>query len=398
MSKALAYTLAVSDEATWSLAVVSLDAEALLGRLLSDVKSIADEIVVLDTGSNDRTRQIAESFGARVVDFDWAGDFSAARNRSFEECSSDWILWLDVDDRVTPTSLEALQKLKSSMPSEVDVIKLDHHLRFDDSGSEVVLLRVRDRIVRRSAGLQWEHAACEELADVSSRTAYYPDATVESRPMDGQARGSGEGLNILEGLVEQGGSSPHVLFNLARELEELAQFEEALRVFNEYLALEDDVRWRRYRAMILAARCCAALGRTKEELALLYNAVVRFPAWAEAWVAIGVHYYENSRWDAAIPFLAAARGLKRPQEGYVEPTCYTWAPADYLSVCHSELGMYEEALAEAVESLRHVPDRERAFRNVAFYLDKLKMAEDEPAGKLIAAQVGGDAAQLEPDS
>ena len=58
---------------------------------------LVDEIVIADTGSTDRTRELAASFGARVVEFPWCDDFGAARNASLEQATGRWVLWLDAD-------------------------------------------------------------------------------------------------------------------------------------------------------------------------------------------------------------------------------------------------------------------------------------------------------------
>jgi tetratricopeptide (TPR) repeat protein len=76
--------------------------EAMLPQCLNSVKDVVDEMVVLDTGSSDRTCQIAEEFGAKVHHFEWCNDFSAARNESLKYVGGDWVLVLDADEVLTP--------------------------------------------------------------------------------------------------------------------------------------------------------------------------------------------------------------------------------------------------------------------------------------------------------
>src|SRR3712207_9594713 len=83
---------------TLSLCMIVKDEEAMLGRTLAAIREHVDEIVVVDTGSQDRTVEIAESFGAKVVHHEWTGDFSEARNVSLEAATSDWIIYLDADE------------------------------------------------------------------------------------------------------------------------------------------------------------------------------------------------------------------------------------------------------------------------------------------------------------
>jgi glycosyltransferase involved in cell wall biosynthesis/Tfp pilus assembly protein PilF len=85
-----------------------------LGRCLESVSALEPEIVVVDTGSTDGTREVAQSFGARVISFPWQDDFSAARNRSLKEARGRWILVLDADEAIATDDLPKLRKLLAS--------------------------------------------------------------------------------------------------------------------------------------------------------------------------------------------------------------------------------------------------------------------------------------------
>ena len=75
------------------------DEERNLEACLAPIAALFDEIVIVDTGSLDRTKEIARQFNARVFDFEWSDDFSAARNESMRHATGEWIFWLDADDR-----------------------------------------------------------------------------------------------------------------------------------------------------------------------------------------------------------------------------------------------------------------------------------------------------------
>jgi glycosyltransferase involved in cell wall biosynthesis len=101
---------------TLSVCIITLNEEANIGRTLASVKDIADEIIVLDSGSTDATVAIAESYGARVFHEPWKG-FARQKNSSLAKATCDWILSLDADEEVSPelaASIKAL--LKSGGP------------------------------------------------------------------------------------------------------------------------------------------------------------------------------------------------------------------------------------------------------------------------------------------
>ena len=102
---------------TLSLCMIVKDEEEFLSNCLNSVKGIVDEMIVVDTGSSDRTVEIAEYFGARVLSHPFGGDFSEARNASIRKASSDWIRVLDADEEIeqedAPKIRELIQKEKA---------------------------------------------------------------------------------------------------------------------------------------------------------------------------------------------------------------------------------------------------------------------------------------------
>src|SRR5262249_55825806 len=83
-----------------SLCMIVKDEEANLPACLGSVADLVDEVVVVDTGSADRTREVAARYGAKVYDFAWVDSFAAARNESLRHATGDWVLWLDADGRL----------------------------------------------------------------------------------------------------------------------------------------------------------------------------------------------------------------------------------------------------------------------------------------------------------
>jgi tetratricopeptide (TPR) repeat protein len=81
-----------------------------LPKCLSSVVNVVDEMIVLDTGSSDRTPSIAREFGAKVYDFVWCNDFSKARNAALKYVTGDWVLVLDADETLTPKIVPYLKK------------------------------------------------------------------------------------------------------------------------------------------------------------------------------------------------------------------------------------------------------------------------------------------------
>jgi len=98
-------------KATLSLCMIVKDEEHNIGKCLINLRPLADEMIVVDTGSSDRTKALAEIFGAKVYDFEWNNDFSAARNHSLSKASGDWILVMDADEIISSKDHDAFRNI-----------------------------------------------------------------------------------------------------------------------------------------------------------------------------------------------------------------------------------------------------------------------------------------------
>jgi tetratricopeptide (TPR) repeat protein/glycosyltransferase involved in cell wall biosynthesis len=102
-----------------SVVMIVKDESKFLKGCLESVAGIADEIVVVDTGSTDGTQEIAAGFGAKVVHHAWTDDFSAARNVSLDHATGDWALWIDADERLAEGNADLLKYLIVEAQPEV---------------------------------------------------------------------------------------------------------------------------------------------------------------------------------------------------------------------------------------------------------------------------------------
>ena len=102
-----------------SLCLITKNEEKYLEQCLNSVKGIVDEIIVVDTGSDDKTKEIAKKFNAKIFDFKWVDDFSAARNESLKHATKDWILVLDADEIIEKEHLEIIKEAIDSAEENI---------------------------------------------------------------------------------------------------------------------------------------------------------------------------------------------------------------------------------------------------------------------------------------
>ena len=96
--------------ATISLCMIVKNEEKYLARCLDSVANLVEEIIIVDTGSTDRTTEIASNYTSKIYSHLWTDDFSDARNYSFSKASMDYCMWMDADDVLEKTEEEKLDR------------------------------------------------------------------------------------------------------------------------------------------------------------------------------------------------------------------------------------------------------------------------------------------------
>ena len=111
---------------TVSLCMIVKNEEKILDRCLSTVADLVDEIVIVDTGSTDATKEIARRYTEKIYDFQWIDDFSAARNFAFSRAQMDYIYSADADEVLSEENRERFRQLKETLLPEIEVVQMKY--------------------------------------------------------------------------------------------------------------------------------------------------------------------------------------------------------------------------------------------------------------------------------
>lgn len=109
---------------TISLCMIVKNEEKVLARCLDSVSDLVDEIIIVDTGSVDRTKEIAARYTDKIYDFEWIFDFSAARNFAFSKATCDYIYSADADEVIDEENRERFRVLKENLLSEIEIVQM----------------------------------------------------------------------------------------------------------------------------------------------------------------------------------------------------------------------------------------------------------------------------------
>ena len=337
---------------TISLCMIVKNEGDVLARCLDSARDIADEIVIVDTGSTDATKDIARRYTDKVFDFPWIDDFAAARNASFDHATMEYCLWLDADDVIEDADRERFLDLKRTLSPETDVVMLPYHTAFDDQ-NRPAFSYYRERLVRNSPAYRWT-GAIHEVIELSGHIVY-GEAAISHRKL--RAGDPDRNLRIFEKLLDDGKPlSPREQFYYARELYYHQRYEDAVQMFDAFLNegrgwVENNID-----ACRQMSYCFDAVGRDEEALAALLRSLTYDAPRAETCCDLGRHFLDHGRVDTAVFWyeLALTRQSDPKSGAFVSPDCSGYIPCIQLCVCYDRLGDREKAAAynERAESYK----------------------------------------------
>jgi GT2 family glycosyltransferase/predicted O-methyltransferase YrrM/predicted Zn-dependent protease len=269
-----------------SLTMIVKNEEANLPDCLRGLGDLFDEIVVVDTGSTDGTKAVAESLGATVYEFPWVDSFAAARNAALGHATGQWAFWLDADDRLDDANRARLQALLGSLPGHdaAFVVKC-RCVPSEPGGTATVVDHVR--LVRLGPSVRWEYRVHEQLLPSLRRAGYdvrFTDVTVDHVGYtDPALRGKKleRDLRLLHLEDAERPGEPFTLFNLGSVYHELGRPAEAVPLLQKSIERShprDSIVRKLY---ALVAQCHRQLRQPQEALAACAEGRGHYPDDAE---------------------------------------------------------------------------------------------------------------------
>ena len=326
---------------TISLCMIVRDEEDVLARCLDSVKDVVDEIVIVDTGSVDTTKEIAREYTERVYDFVWCDDFSKARNYAFDKGTMDYLFWLDADDVLPASSKEALLQLKETLDPDVSVVTMPYHVAFDELGKPRFVFK-RERLLKREVGFRWRGAVHEAIS--YSGKVVHSNIVVEHRKL--KQGDPDRNLHIFEKQIAIGADlEPRERFYYARELYYHKRYTEAIQEIESFLKMPAAWLENKLDAYRMIARCYNFLLKPEDAIQALLRSLAEDIPRAETCCEIGWYFMNRKDYRvAAFWYEIAASCQKSIQSGaFVDPDCYDYLPYIQLCVCYYWLGDIEKA-------------------------------------------------------
>ncbi len=353
-------------KATISLCMIVKNEENLIGRCLDSVKGIEDEIIIVDTGSKDKTKEIVGKYTDKVYDYEWIDDFSSARNFSFSKATQDYILWLDADDVIKKNEHAKIITLKENLDPSIDAVSM-----YYDYISPAPIIR-RHRLVKRSNNFKW-FAAVHEYLQVSGNVVN-SDITITHQHMHAF---SDRNIRIYEKLLAKGDHlSPRDRYLYAQELQYHSRHEDAERIYIEFLNANQGEPEDCISVCGKLADHFLASGNTEKHLEYIYKSFNYDTPRAEFCCRLGSHYFKKNQLKQSIFWYKTATELEKPSNctAIIYEDYWTWLPHVYLCECYERLGKNELSFKHHELAAGYAPDPPGFVHNRE-YFNNLRVAE-----------------------
>lgn len=223
--------------------------EKNIERALSWGKGVVAEQIVVDTGSTDRTVELAEKMGAKVYHFAWIDDFSAAKNFAISKATGDWIAFLDADEYFSDEDAKKIPALLAKIPGKWEAV-LTSMLQLDDAGM-VKSVDTHMRLFRRHPDLRYKNRIHEYLSFREERALQFWDATKElsiihtgyTETENKRKREEGRNLRLIQRELAEEPDNYEMLVYLGNEYERLEQWKPAEDAYRRAIAhMPDSVK------------------------------------------------------------------------------------------------------------------------------------------------------------
>lgn len=356
---------------TISLCMIVKDEEKNIGRCLESVKDIVDEIIIVDTGSSDRTKEICSEYGARIFDFEWKDDFAKARNLSIEKASSDWILWMDADMELLIKGGKDLKDCLEKGKEAVYSVKMLHLYGEEAIARKQYYTSYNYLLFRNGLELRFHGAIHEKLifdpdkegAGICSSLEMIHYGYLNCQMTEKAIRN----LRLLVKEKEVNNKDPWIDYHTAAELYRLKDIEGALYALDQAIA----------KFLLLEVLPPALVYRLKYEILLrsgridqaaqgMEKVIELYPDYVELHFLRGVILYLKEQYERALKAFTYCIILGEEHPGYlIRSGSGSFYAYYYMGECYKRMESYEAA-QEAY--------RQAVLYNSGFYPAKARMA------------------------
>lgn len=354
---------------TISLCMIVKNEEAVLDTCLNSIKDLVDEIIIVDTGSTDKTKEIAKKYTDKIYDFKWVDDFSKARNYSFSKATKDYIMWLDADDYLPKEEKPKFKKLKESLDGKVDMYTMIYIYSQDQNGLPTYIQR-KYRLLKRENNYQWESPIHEFINPKGKIVG--TDITIIHNKV--HVNDPNRNMRIFQKMIKEGHKfTTREEYCYADALYREKNYQKAIDVFekfvNKTIGKYTLNQYYLYMALIELADCYKLTNNSEKELDTLFLILKNQLPTVNTLYKIGDFFRRQKKYKLAVYWLELALNTKDSSnnQNYEKYLCYI-----DLGICYYYLKDYQKAYDNNEKAGKISPNNKTYLNNKKLYQQFIK--------------------------
>lgn len=360
---------------TLSLTLIVKNEAHHLPQALRYAHIFADEIIIIDTGSTDNTKEIARKYTEKVYDYKWINDFSAARNFGISKCTKDFVIWLDADDYMTRSVALKIKSLMSGI-IEWDYYLIPYHYTYGKYGNSRLIF-YRERIFRNKKGIKFQYPI-HECIDVPTDAKVVYDNKIQifhktlKRWENNTRRNKAILLKSLK--TKEYISNYRFWWLLGREYAAEQNNTKSIKISLKSISLLPDSHGKQRSQQLM--EIAVLYTREKEyENALEYavRSIGAYNLWREPYFEAGRALWYLGRFDEALQMFLSCTHIHQPSDDssfdmgiYGGPLLHDW-----LGLTYDRLDDYDNAIKHVKKALRYTPNDKRLKSLSLYWQEKL---------------------------
>lgn len=304
-----------------SLCMIVRDEEENLGRCLDHIAKYMEEVIIVDTGSTDKTKEIAKKYTDKIYDFEWIHDFSAARNYSISKATNEYVLILDSDEYVQSIDMNEIKRLIEKNPAKIGRIqRINAYTRGENSYKyHERVNRLFSKKLYYYTSIIHEQVTSFKEEPTTDNTYYIPLVVLHSGyegDLEVRRKKTKRNIELLEIAREQYPDDSYIIYQLGKSYYMEEEYAKACDFFSEALCFDLDIRLEYVQDMVEIYGYSMINSGQYERAMQMLNIYDEFSHSTDFVFLVGLILMNNGAFQEAIQeFLKATRRVKGKMEG-----------------------------------------------------------------------------------
>jgi len=350
---------------TLSICMIIKNEEKVLDRCLQSAKQIADEIIIVDTGSNDNSINIAKKYTNQIYNFNWCDDFSKARNYSFSKSKCDYIMWLDADDIIPNKTIKYINQNKSQFNAGTYMFKYTIGTNKTNK-----LNYWRERIVRNCKQANWI-GAVHECITPFGKIEYVNTNILHSKISNNDPK---RNLKIYRKILKERELTPREQYYYSRELYDNKHYKSSIKNLKKFINGGQGWTPNIIDAHIILGQCYIRLNNYNYAIKYLIQALKHTTPTPDIACMIGDCYMFLNKHNLSKDWYLLALNSKyiTNSHRFIQETYNNIYPALQLTVCYYKLGDINKAIYYNEYAGRYNKNNQTVINNRNFFNSLIK--------------------------